>query len=96
VTGAELLRCPVCRAGFRATALCSRCGADLTRLMGLAASAWRFRESARRALRERDFAAARDLAAQAQRLHATPAGRSVWLVAAWSARQHLSCSESER
>ncbi len=88
MTGAEPLRCPVCRAGFRDTALCSRCGADLTPLLRLAASAWRFRESARRALREGDFAAARDLAAQAQRLHATPVGRSLWLVAAW-AHQNL-------
>ena len=87
MTAAGLLRCPVCRAGFRATALCSRCGADLAPLMRLAASAWRLRESARRALQAGDFSAARDLAAQAQRLHATSAGRSVWLVAVWSAQQ---------
>lgn len=85
MTGAESLRCPVCRAGFRDIARCSRCGADLTRLMRLAASAWRLRESARGALREGDFTAARDLAFQAQRLHATSAGRSLWLVAAWAA-----------
>ena len=89
MTGAGFLRCPVCRAGFRGDALCSRCGADLAPLMRLAASAWRLRESARRALREGDFVTACGLAAEAQRLHSTPVGRSVLLVAAWAEQQRL-------
>ena len=44
---AEANRCPVCRARFRGVAVCSRCGADLARLMLLAAEAWRLREAAR-------------------------------------------------
>ncbi|MGB7761416.1 MAG: hypothetical protein WBL61_16420 [Bryobacteraceae bacterium] len=69
--------CPVCRAGFRGAAVCPRCGADLTRLMSLAVRASRSRESAREALAAQDWASARKLAGQAQRLHDTPAGRSL-------------------
>lgn len=67
--------CPVCRAGFRGTAVCPRCGAELTALMSLAVRAWRSRESARDALGTRDWVSAHSLATEAQRLHDTPAGR---------------------
>jgi predicted amidophosphoribosyltransferase len=73
--------CPVCRAGFRGTAVCPRCGADLARVMSLAVRAWRSRESARDALAAEAWASARELASQAQRLHDTPAGRSLLAVA---------------
>jgi hypothetical protein len=43
--------CPVCLARFRGTRECSRCGADLTMVMKLAARAWRLREAAREAIR---------------------------------------------
>ena len=72
--------CPVCRAGFRGTAVCPRCGADLTDLMSLAVRAWRSRESAREALAAEDWVSARELASGAQRLHDTPAGRALLAV----------------
>lgn len=72
--------CPVCRAGFRGTAVCPRCGAELTALMSLAVRAWRSRESARDALGTQDWVSAHHLAAEAQRLHDTPAGRALLTV----------------
>ena len=69
--------CPVCRAGFRGTAVCPRCGAELTALMSFAVRAWRSRESARDALELRDWVTAHNLATEAQRLHDTPAGRAL-------------------
>jgi hypothetical protein len=87
MTGAEPLRCPVCRAGFRADTVCSRCGADLEPLMRLAIRGWRLRESARLAFQSGDFRRVSHLAAEAQRLHATHAGRALRLVAEWSARE---------
>ena len=76
--------CPVCRAGFRGTAECPRCGADLTDLMSLAVRAWRLREAAREALAAEDWVSARELAGGAQRLHDTPAGRALLAVAGWA------------
>lgn len=78
--------CPVCRAAFRGVAECPRCGADLAPLMALAARAYRLRQCARQALQAGDFAAARDLAEQAQRLESTSAGRALLAVAAFGAR----------
>lgn len=72
--------CPVCRAGFRGTATCPRCGADLTALMRLLVRAWRLREAARDSLAVGDWAAAHAHAAQAQQLHDTPAGRALLAV----------------
>ena len=74
--------CPVCRAGFRGAAECPRCGADLGPLMALAARAWRQRQAAREALRDGDAARARDLAAKAQRLQTTQAGKALVAVTA--------------
>ena len=74
-------RCPVCRATFRGTVQCSRCGADLTRLMKLEASAHRAREAAREALRNDDFAQAAEFAAHAQWLQPTPIGERLRTVA---------------
>jgi hypothetical protein len=75
--------CPVCRARFRGTSVCSRCGADLTVLMTLAAAAWRLRQAARQALAAGEFAHARDLAAQAQHICSTPAGKGLEGLGAW-------------
>jgi hypothetical protein len=72
--------CPVCRAGFRGTAVCPRCGADLTALMSLAVRAWCSRASARDALGAEDWATAHNLATEAQRLHDTPPGRAILAV----------------
>ena len=70
-------RCPVCRAGFRGSFLCSRCGAALEPLMTIARDAWRLREAAREALlRGALRAALRDLV-NAQRLEPTESGASL-------------------
>jgi hypothetical protein len=66
--------CPVCRARFRGSSQCSRCGADLTALMLLAAHAYVMRQAARQALRQGDWQAALDSAQAAQRLHSTAEG----------------------
>jgi hypothetical protein len=77
--------CPVCRARFRGTRECSRCGADLTVLMTLAVSAWRLRQEARQALGDGDFARAAGLAGAAQQISATPGGKALEGLAAWLA-----------
>ena len=77
--------CPVCQARFRGSAECSRCGADLAPIMGLAASAWRLREAARQAIAGGDMMRARALAAQAQELCRTPAGRDLEMITSWLA-----------
>lgn len=74
--------CPVCRATFRGSASCPRCGAALEALMSIAVRAWRLRQQAREALRNLDFATARQHAAAAQQLQSTPAGHSLQQVAA--------------
>lgn len=67
-------QCPVCRARFRGSRVCSRCGADLTALMLLAGRAWHLRESARRALQACDAERAREAASLAETTHHTRAG----------------------
>ncbi len=73
--------CPACGARFRGAALCSRCGADLTRLMSLAAAGFLERREARRLLLQGDLDAAIERARRAQRLAATSAGAAVLKVA---------------
>jgi hypothetical protein len=77
--------CPVCRARFRGATECSRCGADLTMLMTLVASAWRMRQAAKQALARGEFAQASELAKRAQQLCATPEGRKLESLNAWLA-----------
>ncbi len=74
--------CPVCRASFRGTGRCSRCGADLEPVMKLLAAAWSLRQQARGALRAGEFTEARRLAAEAADLHANGAARNLVLLAA--------------
>lgn len=66
--------CPACGAGWRGTAICSRCGAELSVVMGLALAAFRLRERSRRLLIEGDVEGAAALAGEAERLDTTPAG----------------------
>jgi predicted amidophosphoribosyltransferase len=73
-------RCPVCRARFRESRLCSRCGADLGRVMFLAVSAWRLREAARQALERGDYAKGLDWAREAQKVHSTGRGKRLALL----------------
>lgn len=40
------MRCPTCRAPWRETTECARCGSDLGPLMRVAAAAWRHRVAA--------------------------------------------------
>jgi hypothetical protein len=82
--------CPVCRARFRGARECSRCGADLTVLMVLAAGAWRLRQQARQALVEGDAGRACTLASRAQKLCRTPAGARLESLGRWLAGGMLS------
>jgi len=75
--------CPVCRAKFRGTRQCSRCGADLTAIMVLSARAQRNRENARKSLYALNFKKARKLAAAAQKEHATETGRRLLMLTSW-------------
>ena len=79
----EPLRCPVCRAKFRGTRECSRCGADLSGIMMLSARAQIYRAHARKSIYALSFEKARDLAAQAQKEHATETGRRLLLLTSW-------------
>ena len=75
-------RCPTCRAAWRETAVCARCGTDLAPLMRLAAKAWQLREQARQALCAGDRAAdALAWARAACQLQATPRGLRLLAVA---------------
>ena len=77
--------CPVCRARFRQTRECSRCGADLKIVMGLLARAWRLREASRQAILDGDFPRARALASEAQQISHAPAGRRLESLSSWLA-----------
>jgi len=77
------LRCPVCRAKFRGTRQCSRCGADLTGIMILVARSQRYRENARKSLYALNFGKAHKLAAAAQKEQTTEMGRRLLLLTSW-------------
>jgi len=79
----QSLCCPVCRANFRGTQKCSRCGADLTTLMILSAKARLCRKDARNAICSGEFEKAHDLATEVQKIHATQTGRRLWLLTLW-------------
>jgi len=69
------LCCPVCRAAFGGQTQCPGCGADLSRLMWVAARAAQLRQQARAALNQGKYQQASHLSGQALRLHATDRGR---------------------
>lgn len=75
--------CPVCRAPFRGAAQCTRCGADLSRIMLLALSAARLRNAARAAVCSGDYARASILASTAQRHCPTGKGQQLKLLTQW-------------
>jgi DNA polymerase III epsilon subunit-like protein len=75
------LQCPVCKARFRGHRQCSRCGADLSRLMLVTARAYRLRRQATQALCEARYGIACKLAKRAQNLHDTIPGRKIMLTA---------------
>jgi predicted amidophosphoribosyltransferase len=84
------LRCPTCRAPWRQSALCSRCGTDLSTLMQVVRRAWELREAARRLVCEgTQPAEAVCLARTACQLHATPQAQQL-LALALLANQQMS------
>jgi hypothetical protein len=62
------LCCPVCKARFRGSAVCSRCRTDLRPMMNVLARAWASRQRGRCALRDGDANAALRWFAAANRL----------------------------
>ena len=82
----EVNHCPVCDARFRGAINCSRCGADLSRLMLLSAEAWRKREAARNALAAGEFDTGWTLAAEAQQAQRTESGNLLLNLCAWLSR----------
>ena len=72
-----LPQCPVCKARFRENKMCPRCGADLSRLMLVAACAQRLRREARQALCEGRYQDAHRLAGAAQELYRTALGHEI-------------------
>ena len=76
-----ILGCPVCKARFRGQAKCPRCGADLSRIMFVAACAQRLRGQARQALCEGRYHDAHEFAGEAQNLHRTPLGHKIIQIA---------------
>ena len=79
------LRCPVCEVGFRGASECSRCGADLTALMLLAAHAYVLRQAAQQSLRTGNAHTALASVQAAQGLHSTPEGSLLQIVCAAAA-----------
>ena len=75
------VRCPVCKARFRGQRQCSRCGADLSRLMLVVGRAYALRRQAKRALLEARYGAACELAGKAQSLQHTALGQRILVVA---------------
>ncbi len=76
------LRCPTCRTLWRGVPTCGRCGTDVTMLMRVAVRAWELREAARQALGDGDRGSeAVALARTACRLHATPQGQRLLVLA---------------
>lgn len=69
-----VLACPVCKARFRATRQCTRCGADLAPLMVLVVKSYLLRRAARNCLAAGDAASAGRLASTAQTLFSTRVG----------------------
>jgi len=69
------LQCPVCGANFGGESRCTGCGADLSRLMEIAAKSLHLRQQARQALRRRQYSEAYRLSSRAQDLQQTSIGR---------------------
>jgi predicted amidophosphoribosyltransferase len=75
--------CPVCKARFRGTGHCSRCGANLEPLMVLTVKAFQLRQAARQAIHFGDHQSAFRLASQAQTIRDTDAGRLLQALSLW-------------
>lgn len=71
------LQCPVCGVNFGTESRCAGCGADLSRLMEVAAKSLHLRQQARQALRNQQYSEAHQLSLRALGLQQTPAGRTL-------------------
>ena len=71
------LQCPVCGADFGGESRCTGCGADLSKLMEIAAKSMHLRQQARQALRRRQYRQACRLSTQAQDLHQSSSGQKL-------------------
>lgn len=71
------LQCPVCGVGFGAESHCTGCGADLSRLIDIAARSLHLRQQARQALRKQQYSEACQFSTQAQDLQQTSVGRTL-------------------
>lgn len=75
------MTCPTCRAPWRESPECPRCGSDLTALMRLAAAAFHHRKAATAALTTGRLSEALHHANEANRLHRTERGDALLLMA---------------
>jgi hypothetical protein len=80
-------RCPVCRARFRGSVICSRCGANLEPLMILLAKAYRLRNLASQALGRGNYQDAERFATEAQAICYTRKGRDLQRFSTWLLRE---------
>ena len=71
------LQCPVCGLSLGEESHCTGCGADLSRLLEVAARSLRLRQQACQALRRQQYSEAYQLSTRAQDLHQTPVGRTL-------------------
>lgn len=79
----ETLKCPVCRASFKETKECTRCGADIKPLMTVTAKAYVLRKAARDLMFLGDLDRSLEFAEKAQKLHRTDAGGKLKLLNKW-------------
>jgi len=75
------MTCPTCRAPWRETPECPRCGSDLAPLMRIAAAAWRHRRAALAALEAGAWSEALDHAREAAQLHRVEGGEGLVFLA---------------
>jgi hypothetical protein len=80
-------QCPTCRARFRGARVCSRCGADLTAVMLLAARAWHLRQTARAAMAVSDGGRAVEAATIAEQTQHCRSGAFLVAIARWLTEQ---------
>jgi hypothetical protein len=92
-------RCPVCRARFRDSTVCSRCGADLEPLMLLLGRTYELRKQAAQCLLAGEYARAQKLASDAQAGRFTRRGADLERLSAWLLREsgrHVAASKTDQ
>jgi hypothetical protein len=81
-------RCPICRATLNGATTCRRCRADLQQVQQVEKLAAALVGAAMLSLAQGRTAEARRQLARARLLHATPAARALWQVAASQPAEH--------